>query len=289
MGRSRSAPTGRRLEELRLAVDAKLDDVLRSEDPRQAGLIEAMRYSVLSGGKRIRPVLCLAAYEAVGGEDGGADSTAAALELIHAYSLVHDDLPCIDDDSERRGRPTTHRAYGEAMAVLVGDALLTLAFELLSAPERGSSITPERRLEVVKNVAHAAGIRGMIGGQVADLEAASDPGNAALIEYVHAHKTGALIAVSVWAGARLGTDDDALVGVLVQYGKKVGFAFQVVDDILDCGERAEPANYAQSRGLADARRRAGFLIGEANEALVPLEERAVILREIAGRILARAG
>jgi len=277
----------RTLEEMRCRIDARLEEVLRSEDPREARAVDAMRYSVLSGGKRIRPVLCLAAYEAVGGSGDGALSTAAALELIHAYSLVHDDLPCMDDDDVRRGRPTTHRAYGEGMAVLVGDALLTLAFDLLAEAPPGDQVEPGRRLEVLKTVARAAGLHGMIGGQVADLEAAKDPGDASLIEYVHAHKTGALIAVAVWAGGRLATDDPTVLGTLCRYGRAVGFAFQVVDDLLDSGEDPEGASYVACHGPDAARNRAESLIGEAEDHLTPLGPRGDLLREIARYIFSR--
>ncbi len=277
------------LERMRFRVDAVLDELLRSAEPREARLVEAVRHSVLSGGKRIRPVLCLAAYEAVGGEGDDALPAAAALELIHAYSLVHDDLPCMDDDDMRRGRPTTHRAYGEGMAVLAGDALLTLAFHVLAGGARSSAIPTERRLEVLRKISHAAGIHGMIGGQVADLDASSSPGDPEMIEYIHAHKTGALIAAAVWAGARLGTDDPEWLVRFGRFGEKAGFAFQIVDDILDYAECPnEPASYVGCHGPEKARSRAESLVREAKEELAPLGSRARLLNEIADFIAARA-
>jgi geranylgeranyl diphosphate synthase type II len=273
---------------LRARIEETLEEVLASDDPRESRLVEAMRYSVLGGGKRIRPILCLAAYRAVGGIGEDAIPAAAALELIHAYSLVHDDLPCMDDDSLRRGKPTTHKAYGEGMAVLVGDALLTLAFELLGTVPDDSPVPAERRLDVLRKIAKAAGVRGMIGGQVGDLEALDDPLNADLIEYVHAHKTGALIAVSVWAGARLGTDDPDALARLGRFGERIGFAFQIVDDILDHAERPEePANYAACHGVAAARERAQSLIKDAKEDLEPFGGQASLLRDLADFVLAR--
>ncbi len=288
MGKSPEAPIDA-LGAMRARVDAELDRVLRSAEPREARLVEAMRHSVLSGGKRIRPILCLASFEAAGGEGDDAIHAAVALELIHAYSLVHDDLPCMDDDSVRRGKPTTHRVYGEGMAVLVGDALLTLAFDVLAREPEGSTVLRESRLEVLRKISHAAGIHGIIGGQVADLAAATTPGDAAMIEYVHTHKTGALIAAAVWAGARLGTDDPDVLLRFARFGEKAGFAFQVVDDILDYGERPdEPASYVGCHGLERARERAERLIKEGKAELAPLGHRAQLLWKIADFIVARA-
>jgi geranylgeranyl diphosphate synthase type II len=289
VGRIRRVALTERMQAMRASVEAKLDEVLRARDPREARLMEAMRYSVLSGGKRVRPILCLASYEAVGGEGDEALPAAAGLELIHAYSLVHDDLPAMDNDSVRRGKPTTHRVYGEAMAVLAGDALLTLAFDVFAtAPER-SSVSAAGWLDVLRKVAHAAGTHGMIGGQVGDLEALNDPGNPSLIDYVHAHKTGALIAASVWVGARLGTEDAELLARLGRYGEKIGFAFQVVDDILDYGDRPdEPASYVGCHGVAGARKKAETLVREAREEIKPLGPRGRLLGEIAEFIAERA-
>jgi geranylgeranyl pyrophosphate synthase len=287
-------PDGRRVLGARFAaqaekVEAELDGVLRVEDPQEARLLEAMRYSVLGGGKRIRPLLCLAAHEAVGGQDPFALRVAAALELVHAYSLVHDDLPCMDDDELRRGRPTTHRAFGEGMAVLAGDALLTLAFEALAGDPAGSRSDPAARLDVLRKIACAAGVRGMIGGQVGDLVAREHPGDAALIEYVHARKTGALIAASAWAGARLGTCDPDALGRIDRYGRALGFAFQVVDDLLDDSARPEEgASYVRCHGAAAARERAAALVAEARHAVEPFGVRAAALVDIADFVLSRA-
>jgi len=276
------------LDGMRARVDAKLDELLTSPEPREARLVEGMRYSVLSGGKRIRPVLCLAAFEAAGGKGDAALSAAAALELIHAYSLVHDDLPCMDDDDVRRDQPTTHRAFGEGMAVLVGDALLTLAFDVLARDEAEAGIPLQRRLDVLRKVSHAAGVHGIIGGQVADLDAVAHPADASMIEYIHAHKTGALISAAVWTGARLGTDDPEWLARFGGYGDKIGFAFQVVDDLLDYEERpGEPASYVGCHGAEAARERAAGLVREAKEDLAGLGPRAWLLNDIADFIAVR--
>ncbi|MCK4547102.1 MAG: polyprenyl synthetase family protein [Candidatus Eisenbacteria sp.] len=289
MSKTPDATLVEQMDVMRSRVEAALEEILRTEDPRESRLVDAMRYSVMGDGKRIRPILCLASYEAVGGRGNEALPVAAALELIHAYSLVHDDLPCMDDDDTRRGKPAVHKAYGEGMAVLVGDGLLTLAFEVLATAPEGSSLPPARKMQVLKNIARAAGIRGMIAGQVGDLEALECPGDASLIDYVHARKTGALIAVSVWSGARLGTDEPGMIARLGQYGENVGLAFQIVDDILDYTDRPdEAASYVVCHGLVRARERAEELISTAKAGLDPLGENGRLLRDIADFILAQA-
>ncbi|MBI3615753.1 MAG: polyprenyl synthetase family protein [Candidatus Omnitrophica bacterium] len=237
---------------------------------------QAMRYSVLGKGKRIRPILVLAACEAVGGKPSLALPAACAIELIHAYSLVHDDLPAMDNDDFRRGKPSTHKQFGEALGVLTGDALLTFSFELLSRQNHDSSM----RLKVIREVARAIGTQGMIGGQVADVQAGRriDPEQ---MEAINRKKTGALIAASVRIGAILGGASAAQYRALSFYGDRVGLVFQLVDDLLD-NDGAVKVDGAEA-----VRRRADRLTRSAQSALTPLGARAEPLKSLAGFILTR--
>jgi geranylgeranyl diphosphate synthase type II len=211
------------------AVDAALERFLPAETLRPETLHKAMRYSVFAGGKRLRPVLVIAGAEAVGGTAEQVMPTACAMELIHTYSLVHDDLPAMDNDDFRRGVPTNHKVFGEAMAILAGDALLTLAFRLV-ADNAGQSAALR---DVVVDIADAAGHKGMVAGQVADLEAEGRRVGADMVDYIHAHKTGALIRTSLRIGAALCGADAAQMRALSVAGADLGLAFQIVDDILD--------------------------------------------------------
>ena len=219
------------LEAQRALVDAELERVIPTGDEFPPSIHRAMRHSVFAGGKRLRPILCLETGRMLGANDQSLLRPAAALELIHTYSLIHDDLPALDNDDLRRGKPTCHKAFGEATAILAGDALLTLAFEVLSGPGPPSA---ESRLSVIQEISHAIGTRqGMIGGQVADLEAEKQHVTVDTLEYIHTAKTGALIRAAVRSGA-LGADaaPDDLARVTV-YAEKVGLAFQIIDDVLD--------------------------------------------------------
>ena len=204
-------------------------------DDIPAKIYEAVRYSVFNGGKRIRPILCLAAAEAVGGDLASAMPVACALELIHAYSLIHDDLPAMDDDDFRRGKPTCHKAFGEDMAILAGDALLTEAFVLLSRAEkvRLSGFSAERRLAVIQEIAYAAGICGMVGGQALDVLSGKSESDEITLREIHRRKTGALIVASVKSGAIIFNADKDKIQSLAEYGINVGLAFQIADDILN--------------------------------------------------------
>ncbi|HEY7433526.1 MAG TPA: farnesyl diphosphate synthase, partial [Methylomirabilota bacterium] len=217
------------------AVDVALERVLPAETLRPETLHKAMRYSVFAGGKRLRPVLVIAGAEAVGGTAEQVMPTACAMELIHTYSLVHDDLPAMDNDDFRRGAPTNHKVFGEAMAILAGDALLTLAFRLV-ADNAGASTALR---DVVVDIADAAGHKGMVAGQVADLEAEGRRVGADVVDYIHAHKTGALIRTSLRIGAMLCGADAAQVRALSVAGADLGLAFQIVDDILDVVSSSE--------------------------------------------------
>ena len=212
-------------------VDDALDLYLAKSDEYPATIHEAMRYSVFAGGKRLRPVLVLAATKAVGGDVAKAMPVACALELIHTYSLVHDDLPAMDNDDFRRGRPTNHKVYGEAMAILVGDALLTQAFELIAG---SAEVFPADKVNrVTLEIAQAAGSRGLIGGQVVDMLSENQAIAGEVMEYIHRHKTGALFRAAVRAGAILGGASNQQLICLTNYSEQMGLAFQIKDDLLD--------------------------------------------------------
>jgi geranylgeranyl diphosphate synthase type II len=289
------------LQERLARVDRALDASLPAEDLLPPSLHQAMRYSVFAGGKRIRPILMIAACEAVGGDPERVLPAACAMEMIHTYSLIHDDLPAMDDDDFRRGRPTNHKVFGEATAILAGDALLTEAFVLLSHPEANREVAPETRLRVLHVIARAAGSQGMVGGQQVDMESEGKAVDFPTLEYIHTRKTGALILASIQAGALLGGADPAGFAALTRYGEAAGLAFQVADDILDVvGDQAVigkdvgsdqargKATYVALLGLEEARVRARELRDLAVAALAPLGERAEPLRQIAHFIVDRS-
>jgi len=259
-------------------VDAELERLLPPAAEEPAALHGAMRHLIFPGGKRFRPLLVMAAAEAVGGRAEDALPMAAAVELVHTYSLVHDDLPCMDDDAERRGRPTVHIVYGEAVAVLAGDALQSLAFGALAAVADAASA--ERAVLAMGDLALAIGSRQLVGGQVADL--AFDPADTDLahIESVHARKTAALIAVSIAGGARLAGAAAEQVANLDQFGQQVGIAFQIADDLLDAGEE-DLCSLAHALGVDAARDRAYGLLETASKRIEALGQRAEPLRELA--------
>lgn len=285
------------MKERLAAVDAALDVFLPPETQRPETLHKAMRYSVFAGGKRLRPILVMAGAEAVGGSAEQVMPTACAMELIHTYSLVHDDLPAMDNDDFRRGVPTNHKVFGEATAILAGDALLTLAFRLVADNLRQ---TNPSALEVVVDVADAAGHGGMVAGQVADLEAEGRQVGAETVDYIHAHKTGALIRTSLRVGARLCGATPEQVHALSVAGADLGLAFQIVDDILDVvasskelGKTAgkdqiqQKATYPAIHGIEKSRAHARDLIDEADAALAALGPRAEPIRALGRFILER--
>jgi geranylgeranyl diphosphate synthase type II len=282
---------GRYLADRRRAVDEALERYLPAADAPPATLHEAMRYSVFAGGKRLRPILVIAGAEAVGGAMERVLPTACALELIHTYSLIHDDLPAMDDDDYRRGRLTNHKVFGEAIAILAGDALLTLAFALLA--EHASP-------EVVKEVGRAAGTLGMIGGQVADIQSEGKSVDAETLEYIHRHKTAALIRCALQSGALLAGASSSALQAIGEAGSHLGLAFQIVDDILDVegsleelgktagsDRRKKKVTYPEHFGLEASRLKAKSLIEEAKAALAPLGPRAEPIRALAGFIFER--
>ncbi|MDA1316063.1 MAG: polyprenyl synthetase family protein [Acidobacteria bacterium] len=290
-------------------VDAALEQVVPSERTYPETIHRAMRHSLFAGGKRIRPILSIAASEAVGVDIAGpqvtgplvagAERSACALELVHTYSLIHDDLPALDNDDYRRGRPTCHKVFGDAMAILAGDALLTLAFRVLAElPD----VPSERRVRMIVELASAAGsVDGMIGGQVADIEAEGKKIDTTYLDYIHRSKTGALLRASVHIGAIHGGANPEQFAALSEYGFHIGLAFQIVDDILDvvgsteslgktAGKDAaqQKATFPALYGLEPSRAKADEHLTKAVEALLPLGDNAARLREIAERIVNRS-
>ncbi|QWV92274.1 polyprenyl synthetase family protein [Geomonas oryzisoli] len=279
-------------------VDQALERYLPDAKELPASLHSAMRYSVFAGGKRVRPVLMLAACEAVGGSADAVMPAACAMEMIHTYSLIHDDLPAMDNDDFRRGNPTNHKVYGEATAILAGDALLTEAFILLS---NGTGGDPAARLRVIQEIAVASGSRGMVGGQVVDMESEGRHDvDIATLSYIHTHKTGALIRASVRCGAILGGASEEQFKSLTRYADAIGLAFQIADDILDVEGTTEElgkdagsdqargkATYPALMGLEASKARAQELVQIALDALSSFDERAEPLRAIASYIVKR--
>ena len=263
-------------------IEKALHGCLPRKEKHPSTLHAAMRYVVLSGGKRVRPILALAACELVGGEEKKAMPAACALELIHNYSLVHDDLPCMDNDDLRRGKPTCHKKFGEDTAVLAGDALLTLAFRVLSGMNGYHTVKDlKKQLEVASMIADAIGTHGMVGGQAVDMEFQKKKLDLPTMEYINTHKSGALIAVSLKAGAVLGGGKKSQIEPLYRYGKYLGLLFQIVDDILD-GE-----GYAKVIGVPEARREAARLHLNAKRELRSFGRRAEPLSQLTDFVLTR--
>ena len=289
------------LAAIREEVDAALDGALPPETAWPATIHRAVRYSLFAGGKRIRPALVIASGEAVGGARGELMPLACAAEMIHTYSLIHDDLPAMDDDDLRRGKPTSHKVFGEAIAILAGDALLTRAFHLLAElPDGCDEARLRRRVGAAAILGEACGTTGLIGGQVMDLESEGRAIDAADLERLHRAKTGALLSACVRGGAVLGGADDTALGRLTRYASAIGLAFQVVDDVLDATEDAEhlgktagkdeaakKATYVSVHGLDAARRLAAALRQEALDAVTPLGARGDLLASIARLIVDR--
>jgi farnesyl diphosphate synthase len=284
---------------VRARVEAALERTLPSPDIVPRRLHEAMRYAVLGGGKRVRPLLAFAAGEAVAAPPAAVEAVACAVELIHAYSLVHDDLPCMDDDDLRRGKPTVHIAWDEATAMLVGDSLQSLAFALASAP--GLGITPADQVAIVHQLALASGSRGMAGGQAIDLDSVGVELSVPQLEHMHIHKTGALIRAAVsMAAASAGETGSPAAAALDRYAMAVGLAFQVVDDILDAeastealgktagkDQAANKPTYVSILGIRPARELAAELHARAIAALDTLPGPTLRLRELAAALLER--
>jgi farnesyl diphosphate synthase len=281
-------------------VERALDAALPNAATTPGRLHEAMRYASLEGGKRVRALLVYAGGAAVGAKEADLDAPACAVELIHAYSLVHDDLPAMDDDDLRRGKPTCHRAYDEATALLVGDALQSLAFEVLAAAPAGA-VAPPRRVEMLRTLAMASGSLGMAGGQAIDLAAVGRPLTLEELETMHRLKTGALICASVRLGALAGAlADEASLARLQRYAGCIGLAFQIRDDILDVEASTEALGkrqgadaalgkptYTSILGLTAAKARAADLHREAIAAIAPFDSDTALLRDLADFIVSR--
>jgi geranylgeranyl diphosphate synthase type II len=278
-------------------IEAALERLLPPESAPPQTIHRAMRYSVFAGGKRVRPILCLESARTFTENLDGATQAACALEFIHTYSLIHDDLPALDNDDLRRGKPTNHKVFGEAMAILAGDGLLTLAFETLA----NAPVEPARRVRVISEIGAAAGtLNGMVGGQVADVEAGGKPVDASTLEYIHRSKTAALIRGAIVAGAISGGAPDAEVERLRRFGDLIGWAFQVVDDILDVEESSaslgktagkdqeqQKATYPALYGLEKSRAIAADLESRALRELEAYGARAGRLRQLAQFLVAR--
>lgn len=275
-------------------IEARLKTILPTGSVYPEKIHEAMAYSMFAGGKRLRPILCLLGCEAVGGHWTDALDAACALECIHTYSLIHDDLPGMDDDDYRRGQLTNHKVFGEGMAILAGDALLTYAFEILAG------ISHPQALQIVKEIAKASGSQGMIGGQVMDILSEQEEPSAAVLEYIHHHKTGALITVSLRAGAILGNGTREQIEQLTCYGEKLGLAFQIMDDILDVigdaaklgkpvgsDEKNSKATFPALFGLDVSKNMAQNAAAEACASLEIFGERAQKLRLLAQYFIER--
>jgi geranylgeranyl diphosphate synthase type II len=288
------------LERRRAMVDAALERLLPPESAAPQSIHRAMRYSVLAPGKRLRPVLVIAGAEAVGGRAADVLDTACALELIHAYSLIHDDLPAMDDDDYRRGRLTNHKVFGEALAILAGDALLTLAFRLVAGNAARVLTTPAVVGAVVAEVADAAGTDGMVGGQVVDIESEGKTIAPEMLDYIHLRKTAALIRAALRVGAVLAGARAEQVEAISRAGQALGLAFQIVDDILDVegnlaelgktagsDDRKQKATYPSLHGLEKSKERARALIEETKHLLIPLGPAADPIRALADYVVER--
>lgn len=291
------------LEARRKQVDAALDSVLPEEKGSLAEHAKAMRYSLFAGGKRVRPILCIAAAEAIQDYDDGFPPallhTACALECIHTYSLIHDDLPAMDDDELRRGQPTNHVIFGEAGAILAGDSLLTFGFELLSRDEV-TTPSAEDRLRIISLISKAIGPEGMVGGQFLDLTHEGKPVEYEMLREIHSRKTGALITASVQTGAVLGNCSAEQFQAMTLYGNQIGLAFQIVDDLLNVEGTEEQlgkaagsdaarnkATYPALFGVEETRNKAMEAVEKALAALDGFDERAAMLRELATYIVTR--
>jgi geranylgeranyl diphosphate synthase type II len=279
-------------DRVRPVIDASLDRLLPAESAAPEQIHQAMRYSIFAGGKRLRPALCVAGYEIMQPEWQQIVPVACAFEMIHTYSLIHDDLPAMDNDDFRRGIPSCHKKFGEAMAILAGDALLTIAFETMA---NCKGFPPNRLLHAIALMGRASGTQsGMIAGQVFDIEAERRPIDETDVQRIHSAKTGALITTAVVAGAYLGGCDDRELAVVRTFGARIGLAFQIVDDILDETASTEAlgktggkdrsqqkATYPARYGLEESRRLATRVTSEAREVVAPLGDRARVLISIA--------
>jgi geranylgeranyl diphosphate synthase type II len=288
------------LNEKRALVEVALGDIFPAPEGPAADIVSAMGYSLFAGGKRLRPILCIAGAEAAGGKAKDVMPVACALEMIHTYSLIHDDLPVMDDDDMRRGKLTSHKVFGEAVALLAGDGLLTKAFHVMTSPDFVNTVRPKALLAVIGLIAQAAGYEGMVGGQVVDIQSEGKAVDRPTVEFIHTRKTAALISASVVSGAILAGAVEDQVKALTSYGKDIGLAFQVSDDILDIegdsrelgknvgsDTRQEKITYPAVLGLKRSKEIQKELVERAIEFLAPFDRRAEPLRHMARYIIVR--
>lgn len=288
------------LHSKKLEIEKALEELMFPEAGLLSGHVASMRYSLFAGGKRIRPVLCLATAEALGIDPTPYLPIACSLECIHTYSLIHDDLPAMDNDDLRRGKPTNHKVFGEAEAILAGDGLLTFAFELLSNTDISGTIMSDDRIRIIQIIAKAVGSIGMVGGQALDIESENKSIPFDTLQYLHSCKTGALITASVQTGAVIGQASQSQFKALTVYGKAVGLAFQIVDDLLDVEGTEEElgkavgadaalnkATYPSLFGVEKTRKKAIAAVDNALAALEGFDEKADYLRELAKYIYSR--
>jgi geranylgeranyl diphosphate synthase type II len=288
------------LDERKTLVDTALQKFMPNPSGLASDVIRAMNYSLFAGGKRIRPILCIAGAEAVGGSADNVVPVACAIELIHTYSLIHDDLPVMDNDDLRRGKPTNHKVFGEAVALLAGDGLLTLAFNLMAGYGAEKEVEKKALLRVIDLIASAAGYKGMVGGQVVDITCEGKEPDPAVVEYIHRHKTAALIASSVTAGTILAGGNEDEEKSINRYGQQIGLAFQIADDILNIeGDRKVigkgigsdkekgKITYPSVFGTAESKTIQKELITNAIDSLKKFDTRAEPLRDLARYIIER--
>jgi geranylgeranyl diphosphate synthase type II len=295
---STSTAVSEYLDEQRALVDRELEQILPPDDAFPNSIHQAMRYSVFAGGKRLRPILCAEAGRLLGADGPSLLRIASALELVHTYSLIHDDLPALDNDDLRRGKPTCHRAFGESTAILTGDALLTLTYEVLAEPGLAS---PECQLRIIYELARATGTReGMVAGQVLDLEATDQDVDPRTLELIHSAKTGAFICAAVRCGAIFAGASEIDLDRVTIYGRKIGLAFQIADDLLDVlgssatlgktagkDDEQRKATYPALYGIEESRLMARRLIEEACQSLEPYGTKASRLQELAHFLIER--
>ena len=288
------------LNEKKAMVDRTLEAYMPEPEGPASDVINAMKYSLFAGGKRLRPILCIAGTEAVGGTEKDCLNVACALELIHTYSLIHDDLPMMDDDDLRRGKPTNHKVFGEAVALLAGDGLLTEAFKLMTKADLTKHVAPQVLLKVISLISHASGYQGMVGGQVVDIQSEGKAVDFSTVKFIHTHKTGALISASVASGAILGRGNESQLQAIISYGRKIGLAFQISDDILDiegdtkalgkkagADEKKGKITYPLVFGLKKSKEIQSELVEAAVESLRAFDHTAEPLRLIAQYIIER--
>ena len=281
-------------------VDKTLDKLVPPANTFPVSVHEAMRYSLFAGGKRVRPILAIAAAEALGAKTSDLLPLAGTLELIHTYSLIHDDLPAMDDDDFRRGRLTCHKVYGEAIAILAGDGLLNMAFEVLSDPRGNKTVSASRLISIIREIGAASGVHGMVGGQVVDMESEGKDIDFPTLEYIHTHKTGVLIRASVRVGAIYAKASEKRLKALTRYGEMVGLAFQIADDILDIAGKQEEIGkdvgsdlkkgkktFPSFYGLEGSQLRANEVADKAINCLRDFDRKADPLRELAKYIVNR--